>query len=99
MEKILDIVIVENGAIIKHGNAYALFGELDHPEPFTEEWLAERSAEILIKDLPFNSETQELHDCPPYLENDNAYGVKVVNKEDIPVAPPGGITFSWNQEQ
>ena len=53
------------------------------PDVITDEWLKSKNVMRLVMDLPYDPETQLLYNSAPYIKDGVAYGVLVVNKNEL----------------
>lgn len=82
----MNVAIISNGQVTQVGDYRALFPQTSFPPSGpSDEFLAANSAMKVNLWLPYDSATQKLASCAPYIQGDWVYTVEVVvlTPEDI----------------
>lgn len=77
----MQLAIIENGTVTKVGDYRELFPSTSFTDSGPADWwLAENSAKRVNNFKSYNSATQRLSSCAPYVEGEWVYTVEVINK-------------------
>ena len=82
----MNVAIIDNNQVVKVGDYRVLFPQTSFPPSVpSDEFLAANSAMKVNLWLPYDSATQKLASCAPYIQGDWVYTVEVVplTPEDI----------------
>lgn len=82
----MNVAIIDNNQVVKVGDYCVLFPQTSFPPSGpSDEFLAANSAMKVNLWLPYDSATQKLASCAPYIQGDWVYTVEVVplTPEDI----------------
>ena len=82
----MNVAIIDNNQVVKVGDYRVLFPQTSFPPSGpSDEFLAANSAMKVNLWLPYDSATQKLASCAPYIQGDWVYTVEVVplTPEDI----------------
>jgi len=73
----MKIAIINNGAVVQVGEHRDVFPMTSFAGEPTDDWLAENDCMKVSDTKPFNSRTQKLVQCAPYIEGSLVYTVTV----------------------